>query len=182
MTGNLTGVVLAGGRSSRMGEDKALLPWHGRPLLGHMCDLLEAAGATAVRVSGDRPGYAGIPDRWPDRGPLGGLASVADELDDGELLVVPVDMPLLTVSLLHALVANTDRACTRLAGAMLPMRWRLDTRSRAILAGMIERPGSACSVRALQQAIGVTELPVAPSDAARLVNCNTPSEWREVNE
>lgn len=91
------GVVLAGGRSSRMGQDKALLPWRGRPLVAHMQALLRDAGALDVVISGDRPGYAGIADAQPDLGPLGGLASVIDHVADATtLVVVPVDMPLLS--------------------------------------------------------------------------------------
>lgn len=71
------GIVLAGGRSSRMGRDKALLPWHGRTLLEHMRGLLRQAGAQRVWVSGAYPAFAGIPDRIAHCGPLGGLYSVA---------------------------------------------------------------------------------------------------------
>lgn len=177
----IAGVVLAGGRSKRMGVDKALLPWHGRPLIEHMRGLLLDTGATTVVFSGERAGYPGIADRWPDHGPIGGLASVVAGLDDGELLVVPVDMPLLTVDMLRTLLATMDRACARPADAMLPMRMRLDAASRAVLMEMIGRPGKVCSIRALQQALGVTEVEITADDAARLINCNTPTEWQEVS-
>ena len=94
------GVVLAGGRSSRMGRDKARLAWRDQSLLAHACATLQAAGTCEVVVSGDYPEYAGIPDALPALGPLGGLASVVDALPDGVLLLVPVDMPLLTPELL----------------------------------------------------------------------------------
>lgn len=69
------GVVLAGGRSSRFGSDKALATYHGRPLIAHAADALAAQCDAVVVVGRDNPGFACIPD-WPapGRGPLGGLA------------------------------------------------------------------------------------------------------------
>ena len=64
------GVVLAGGRSSRMGRDKARLAWRDQSLLAHACATLQAAGACKVVVSGDYPEYAGIPDAVPALGPM----------------------------------------------------------------------------------------------------------------
>ena len=55
-------VLLAGGRSSRMGTDKALLPWGNGTLLTHMRGMLIDAGAVEVIVSGDRPDVGGVPD------------------------------------------------------------------------------------------------------------------------
>lgn len=71
----MAGIVLAGGLSSRMGQDKALLRWQGRSLLAHMCALLQAAGAQTLRVSGSYPvlpGVESVPDLVPRCGPLGG--------------------------------------------------------------------------------------------------------------
>ena len=56
---SFTGVVLAGGRSSRMGRDKALLEIDGCTLLDRAVALLHEAGAATVIVSGDRPGAIG---------------------------------------------------------------------------------------------------------------------------
>ncbi|UUS13945.1 NTP transferase domain-containing protein [Stenotrophomonas sp. CD2] len=69
MNGAINGIVLAGGLSSRMGRDKALLPWKGRTLLEHMRGLLLQAGAGRVWVSGDYPAFGGIPDQVARCGP-----------------------------------------------------------------------------------------------------------------
>ncbi|WP_299944712.1 molybdenum cofactor guanylyltransferase [uncultured Microbulbifer sp.] len=88
------GVVLAGGRSRRMGRDKALLthPECGS-FLEHAEALLRALPLAQVVTSGARPG--GIEDLVPERGPLGGLYSVALATGAEAALVIPVDMPLL---------------------------------------------------------------------------------------
>lgn len=174
-----TGVVLAGGRSSRMGSDKALLEWQGRPLLQHMQALLRTAGAGRVVVSGDYPGDDVVPDRFRDIGPLGGVASVAEALPDGVLLLVPVDMPLLTPALLATLVdGGGDCAC--IEGYMLPMRLRLDGRTRAWLRQMPAWSPPERSMHALRTALGGSWL-AAPTDGSdQLVNCNTLEQWREL--
>ena len=64
----IVGLVLAGGRSSRMGEDKAMLRIDGRSLLERAMRALWDAGADKVAISGTRA--AGIADRWPGTGPV----------------------------------------------------------------------------------------------------------------
>lgn len=175
-----TGVVLAGGRSSRMGRDKALLPWRGRSLLQHMQALLREAGAARVVVSGDHPGdHDSVPDRIRDIGPLGGVASVAEVLPDGVLLLVPVDMPLLTPALLAALAA-ADGDCVCHDGYMLPMRLRLDNRLRSRLGQMPQWPSPARSLRGLHAAMGGIHLALPADGSGQLANCNTPGQWQEL--
>ena len=175
-----TGVVLAGGRSSRMGRDKARLPWQGRPLLEHMQALLRAAGAARVLVSGDYPEYAGIADRWPDLGPLGGLCSLAPHAPDGVLVVVPVDMPRLTPALLRRLAAAAGARSACFAGSVLPLRLQLDADSRAALEGLCAAPPRQRSLHGLLQALGGQSITLPASAAAQLTNCNTPEQWQEL--
>lgn len=179
----LIGVVLAGGLSSRMGRDKALLPWEGRPLIEHQIDVLLAAGVHEVRVSGDRPDYHGVTDPVPQAGPVGGIAGVAAACEDGELLIIPVDMPRLQPALL-ARLCNTKAAagCVRFTDHMLPMRLRLDAACRDALTSLLaSRDKHARSVRALQEQVGVQEITLSAEEAAQLIDCNTEETWREVN-
>jgi molybdopterin-guanine dinucleotide biosynthesis protein A len=177
------GVVLAGGRSSRMGRDKALLSWRGRPLIEHQLDVLRAAGADEVRVSGMRPDYAGIADPIAQAGPLGGLAGIAEATaGDADLLVIPVDMPLLQAGLLRRLRGERPQARSlSFVAQVLPLRLRLDHGSRMALAELISREDSRQrSIRALQAAIGHEELALDAAEAAQLADCNTASQWNEV--
>jgi molybdopterin-guanine dinucleotide biosynthesis protein A len=178
-TAELAGILLAGGRSSRMGRDKAQLDWHGRPLIEHMIGLLRAAGIGQIHISGDRPEYAGIPDQRPDGGPVLGLLSVADTLADGTVLVLPVDMPGLDAALLQRLIDAPEAACVRFAERALPMRLRLDRATRQALRDTAARDGRERSLRALQDRIELHSLPVGADDAPRLGNLNTPGDWQE---
>ncbi|MGP1665175.1 MAG: molybdenum cofactor guanylyltransferase [Rhodanobacter sp.] len=178
------GVVLAGGRSSRMGTDKASLLWRGQPLLQHMRSLLAQAEAARVWVSGPQSGLDGLPDREPGLGPLGGLLTLAQTQADGIYLLVPVDMPLLTASLLRrlAVAVSIDRSVpsATFSAYPLPLCLRLDSRVRAAIAELSLQSPRARSLRALHNTLGGIELPLGESDAACLINCNTPEEWQGV--
>jgi molybdopterin-guanine dinucleotide biosynthesis protein A len=176
------GVVLAGGRSSRMGRDKALLPWQGRPLIEHQIALLQATGVDTVRISGDRPDYQGIADPAIHAGPLGGIAGIAAACGDSELLIIPVDMPRLQPPLLRRLLTEAIHAgCAHFTGYVLPMRLRLDPTCRTALDELMAADDDrARSLRALQQRVGVSDIVLSPDEAEQLLDCNTEDTWREV--
>ena len=112
------GFVLAGGRSSRMGTDKALVPFAGRPLIVHALEILRQAGLSASIAGARLPldEYAPVvADAQPDRGPLGGICAALTSTMAEFAVFLPVDMPLLPASLIvyllhHALI--TGRAVT----------------------------------------------------------------------
>ncbi|HDS1581510.1 molybdenum cofactor guanylyltransferase [Stenotrophomonas maltophilia] len=177
---SIAGIVLAGGLSSRMGRDKALLPWQGRTLLEHMQGLLLQAGAERVWVSGDYPAFAGIPDQVARCGPLGGLYSVAMRMPDGPAWVVPVDTPLLPARLLQQLRDGHRGPCTIFSAHPLPMLLEIDDASRSVLGSMLDDPQGPRSLQALQRRLGVNSMALASVDEACLVNCNTPEQWEDV--
>lgn len=92
-------VLLAAGRSTRMGRDKALLEVAGRPLWQRQWELLAEAGATerflSVRLEqGWAPAdVAKIPDAAPDAGPLAGIIAALERCSSPLLLVLAVDLP-----------------------------------------------------------------------------------------
>lgn len=106
-----TGIVLAGGASRRMGRDKAQLWVEGITLLEHMRLLLHQAGASRVVVLGRNDVEGAVPDARPLQGPA---IAVQDYLRmqpvGSRHLVVPVDMPGLSVDLLSTLASQTDWA------------------------------------------------------------------------
>jgi len=109
-------VVLAGGRSARMGEDKAWLDWHGQPLLAHTCGLLAGCVAGPVVVVRSTPGQSlpslpadvlVVDDPQPGQGPLMGLAAgLAAAGRVAEVaFVCATDLPLLHPAFVRCLVA-----------------------------------------------------------------------------
>lgn len=99
----IAGIVLVGGRSSRMGRDKAFLELKGKPLVGHMLDVLRSAGLKDVFVSGHVQGYSCIVDDAPFSGPAEAIKSVLKKIPNYKgYLFVPVDMPFLKRETLQA--------------------------------------------------------------------------------
>ncbi len=104
---NLTAFVLAGGKSTRMGRDKALLEFQGETLLTHAVKLARSV-TPEVRIIGDAKKFAPwgdvVEDIYPEHGPLGGIhAALAGTRSDLNL-VLPVDMPLLDARFLEFLI------------------------------------------------------------------------------
>lgn len=93
-----TAIVLAGGRSRRMGTDKALLPIDGRPMIEHVVRQLEPHFAEVLvsAAEPDRYAFLGkkvVADRAPDQGPLMGIASALAESSHEVNLVTTCDAP-----------------------------------------------------------------------------------------
>ena len=101
----ISGFILAGGQSTRMGRDKALLDWHGTPLLSHMVALLEQATDDVKVVGRDH-----LPDRLPGCGPLSGIETALTITSTENNLIVAVDLPLLTKDFLRFFRRTSERS------------------------------------------------------------------------
>lgn len=111
----ISGFVLAGGRSSRLGQDKVLLPWNGQTLLNHAIGRLSQVCGT-VRVCADRKDLQEqlsasdslIQDALPDAGPLAGMVAALEKSQTAWNFFLAVDLPLVPVELLEALAACAE--------------------------------------------------------------------------
>lgn len=105
------GFVLAGGESRRMGRDKALVEFAGRPLVERALTILHEAGLEA-RIAGARSSlgsYAPIvDDAEPGRGPLDGICAAMSEITVRRAVFLPVDLPLVPASLICLLMRQAE--------------------------------------------------------------------------
>jgi len=115
MNSALFGLVLAGGASTRMRSDKALLDYHGQPQMRWAFELLtKFCAATFISVRPDQredPSRAGLPqivDRQPGTGPIAGISAALQEHPKAAWLVLACDLPFLTEQTLQHLVAHRD--------------------------------------------------------------------------
>src|SRR5690606_17093824 len=110
-----TAALLAGGKSSRMGQDKATLTFEGQLLWKRQIGLLESLKPAQLLISGrkDGPyadsGYEIVQDHQKNLGPLAGLQSVLEQCRTTRLLLLAVDMPWMTHSVLNKL--SSSKAC-----------------------------------------------------------------------
>jgi molybdopterin-guanine dinucleotide biosynthesis protein A len=104
----LTVAIQAGGESRRMGQDKALLPFLGQPLIVRVLERLKPLG-DEILVTTNRPqayrflGLPLFPDQQPGRGALGGLYTALSAARHPLVAVVACDMPFVSVALFSAL-------------------------------------------------------------------------------
>ena len=105
----ISGFVLAGGRSSRLHQDKVLLPWNGGTLLDHAIQRLQQV-SDPVRVCADRQDLPqpAIPDALPNAGPLAGIVAGLEESETEWNLFLAVDLPLLPVQVLQMLALHAN--------------------------------------------------------------------------
>ena len=179
------GAILAGGSSSRMGTDKALVEIDGKPMALHVADAMRAGGCQEVVLVGADEATARalemntVPDRWPGDGPLGGLASALGASPPAGLVVVAAcDQPAVTGTLVQALVdaVLTDhRAIAATPRTPSGHRHPFPTAWRAAA-----RPGIEVLLRAGRRradaglyAVGVVAVPVEP---AVIQDLDTPAD------
>lgn len=109
---DITGVVLAGGQSRRMGFNKAEAEFSGESMLIRMIDKLKEVTPN-IFVSSGTANYPNIPwpqipDEYPQCGPLGGIYSVLKATNTSLNLVVSCDIPLVSISLLKFIVTSAS--------------------------------------------------------------------------
>lgn len=164
-----------------MGQNKALLRVadDGATLLEFMQQLLRQVGCAPVLVSGAAVG--GMPDRVADAGPLAGidaaLQALAECSDIAQLLIVPVDMPGLSQTMLQALLTSGDgRHAVHFQHTPLPLLLPNTAATRAVVQEHLMLP-STRSLQAMARALGVCML-TWPDSVPASDNLNTPADWQ----
>lgn len=187
MTERFSGIVLAGGRSLRMGRDKALLEINGRSLLEHQVEKLRRLGIADVVVAGREGPVDGarcVPDRRPGLGPLAGLHAGLMAARREHCLVLGVDTPLAPEAALAVLAeAHLRSGCDATLLSHGDRCEPLIAAYRSALAALAGEvlAGEDRSLRALLRRIDWRGCPCDGPEAL-LVNCNTPDDYRRALE
>jgi molybdopterin-guanine dinucleotide biosynthesis protein A len=190
----ISGIVLAGGKSQRMGADKAFLEVGGIPTVQRVLDVLELLSDDLIIVTNSRKRYEGLPGRlvsdvYRGKGALGGIYSGLLAARHGYAIVVACDMPFLNPRLLRYLVglaAGYDVVVPDLGDRRLETthavyaKTCLEPIKQLLLADQLKITKLFPLVRV--RYVGREEmLEIAPR-LLSFLNMNTPADWQEVQQ
>ena len=188
MKDHLSGAILAGGQSRRMGRDKAALVIGEETLLARTVRLMRGLTPNLAIIGPSAraalvPDVPIIPDRWPNAGPLGGIATALQSLTGEAVLVVGCDMPFLNSALLRYQITQLspyDAVVIRLDGQAHPLHAVYQRRCLPLL----EEQLAAGDLRVQHFLAQLHVRYVANSELDRFdpqhlspFNANTPEEW-----
>ncbi len=147
------GFVLAGGQSSRMGIDKALVELAGRPLIAQALQIFLDSGLTASIAGARNPDLAQyapvIPDIESDRGPLAGICAALASSSTSFAVFLSVDAPLIPASLIrymlhHARVSDSAITLASVTGFVQTFPVVIHRRALPALESALQSPNNGC--------------------------------------
>lgn len=184
----LNGLVLAGGKSVRMKQDKSMVLWYDKPqryylanLLGNFCDQVFISCRTVQKDEIDHR-YQPLVDIYDNIGPFGGVLSALDYDHDCGWVVVACDLPLLDSSSIAYLISQRDTALMATAyenpadGLPEPMVVIWEPAAYPLLLSFLQEGGSSLRKILVSNQIKL----VKPLNPEILTNVNTPEEAMKV--
>ena len=182
----ISAAVMAGGKSRRMGQDKAWIELEGRPIVARVIDVLREVADEVLIVANDprfaELGLRVVPDRFPEGGALGGIATGVGAAGHDRVLIAACDMPFLRADVWRLLIAraeDADAVVPKVGGEYetlhaLYTKTCLGPMERALASGRMRVISFFPDVRVRE--VGEAELRVLDPDLRSLTNVNTPEE------
>ncbi|MBW6536087.1 MAG: molybdenum cofactor guanylyltransferase [Mariniphaga sp.] len=178
----ITAVILAGGKSSRMGEDKGLVIYQGKPMVQYSIDACREL-ASEIFISAANPeyirfGYKLFPDNFPGCGPIGGIEAGLTAAKTPGILVCPCDMPGINPEILKRILQNSKGKNSVVAtdgqGKIFPVLGWYSKTALPVIQNQIER--GDFKLMALLNELRAETVVVADDEA--LLNVNYPHELK----
>jgi len=185
---DITGVILAGGKSSRFGSNKALAVVDSKPLLQHVADLMSNLFSECLLVTNTPAVYEFlslpmIHDRYRDMGPLAGIHAALLQISTPRAFVVACDMPSLSPALIRYLCSideqEYDVVIPRLEKGPEPLFGIYHKKSLAIIGSCLQK--NECQITRVLEYLQVRwvneeEILLITGDLACFKNVNRPSD------
>lgn len=177
----MTGILLSGGKSLRMGSDKAFVKINEQPMITYPLKVLEA-WCSQILISANNAkldflGYPVIRDEIPDIGPLGGLYSCLKQSSNEINLLIACDMPQVTGTLLDRMLclANQHEVVVPVINQHVEPLFALYQKN--ILSRIKQSiDEKRYSMRKFLSKLDVYYFEIEPSEVSEFLNVNTPSE------
>jgi molybdopterin-guanine dinucleotide biosynthesis protein A len=190
---DVTAFILAGGKSTRMGTDKAFVMLEGRTLLARMLELARSVSAD-VRIVGDHAKFAPfapvVEDVFPECGPLAGIHAALRASPTDLNLMLAVDVPFVSAAFLKFLIARASHSAATATVAHTIEGWQplcavyrrafADSAENALRAARYKI--DALFAKTQMQVIEKEELEVAGFSAKLFRNLNTPQDLADARE
>lgn len=183
----VSAAIMAGGKSRRMGSDKAWLDLgDGRPMVRRVIEALSEVADEVLLVANDERyaalGLRVVPDRFPRGGVLGGIATGVGAAAHERVLVAACDMPFLRPEAFRLLIERSeghDAVVPNVGGEYeclhaLYAKACLPAIERAIAAGRMRATSFLAEVRLRE--VGEAELRAVDPDLVSITNLNTPQD------
>ena len=186
----ITAVILAGGQSRRMGQDKALLMVKGVPLIRHTIDTVQSVTQTIFvmtpRIEKYRalvtPDCELVKELSPTQGPLAAFSRILPRINQDWILLLACDLPHLSITALQTWVSylpdvsdDTVAVLPRHSKGWEPLCGFYHRRCLRSLQAFVQHGGR--SFQDWLSQVAVTELPL--TDVKTVFNCNTPEDWQK---
>ncbi|HEY5035848.1 MAG TPA: molybdenum cofactor guanylyltransferase [Chthoniobacterales bacterium] len=174
-------VLLAGGQSTRMGRDKALLEYEGEALWRRQESTLRRLDPEEILISGPpRDGRLTIADEFENTGPLGGIATALRRCSAPLLLVLAVDLPRMNTDFLRSLLAlsHGDGVVPRGSEFFEPLAAIYPKACFSVAESALRRGDFSLQnfVRDGMKAELLLPRPLAPDELSLFANLNTPAD------
>ena len=179
-------IILAGGRSSRMGQKKASMHFRGKTFIEIILDKIRETDIREIMISGydyKKDQYIYVEDIFNNKGPLAGIHSGLIKSSAQSVLVLTEDAPLVPVWFMKKLMEEHDKKRTPVTvascdGRIQPLLGIYDKHLASLCEDILK--GEKSAVRILLDKTGFTEVPY-PGNEMEIRGCNTPEEYEKLN-
>jgi molybdopterin-guanine dinucleotide biosynthesis protein A len=187
MENKITAILLAGGKSQRMGTDKGSLHLNGKTFIKHICDALQPiVGSNILIVSANKEydvlGFSRVEDIVENKGPVGGLYTALAASKTKINLVLSIDVPLVSTELLQWLIEShneTDMVTQAKSGDKTSPLIGVYDRSMRIVFGE-HIAGNQLKLRQVIEDVKHQTIEVPKKWCNQLQNINTQEEYQNL--
>ncbi len=178
---DITGIILAGGKSSRMGQDKGLKLHNDQPFIQHIIRAIETITNKILIITANTDyevfGYPCLSDIIPDQGPVGGIYTGLKHTETTQNLILSCDVPFVTSAVLNNLISHHDSDYDVITYKNVPL---ITLYNKEVLHNFSESISKKrLCLRETLSTLNVKSIRIEEAIAPYLKNINTPQQYIE---